>query len=159
MWEKYRRANTTLTVNTQNGNWGDVHGRVTGDGLLTFDGGLGPGFVKPTAADIFNCDGGPFARGPEWTELRGNVGARLAAAFNRSTLLANDRQPEGEKVDGYYREVVTNHYSRICHETSIAGRGYAFPYDDVGPSGGIDQSGSLFHSQPKLLTLGIGGGF
>ncbi|PKS10303.1 hypothetical protein jhhlp_002054 [Lomentospora prolificans] len=157
VWEKYR--NTTLTINTQNGNWGNVNGRVTGDGLLTFDGGVGKGFPKPAAVDIFNCDTGPFARGSGWTELRGNVGARLAAGFNRSTLLTNNQHPEGDKVESYYKEPVTNHYSRICHETSIAGRGYAFPYDDVGPSNGVDQSGSLFHSEPKLLTLGVGGGF
>ncbi|CAI4217984.1 unnamed protein product [Parascedosporium putredinis] len=103
VWEKYRRA--TITINTQNGNWGNVNGRVTGDGLLTFDGGVGRGFPKPAAVDIFNCDTGPFGRGPDWSELRGNVGARLAAGFNRSTLLAGEEHPEGAKVQGTTRKL------------------------------------------------------
>ncbi|SPO01072.1 related to beta-1,3-glucanase [Cephalotrichum gorgonifer] len=153
VWARYA-GGRSLTVNTQAG-WGDVTGKVV-DGKLSFSGA--GAFGKPSTGDIFSCSTGPFARGADWTELRGNVAARIAAALNRSTLLANDRQPEGEKVEGYYREAVTNHYSRICHETSIHGRGYAFPYDDVGPANGVDQSGSLWHSEPKLLTLGIGGG-
>jgi hypothetical protein len=155
VYEKYRRED--IIINTQTG-WGDVRGRVGDDGKLSFGGQIGS-FAPPSAADIFSCDSGPFARGQDWTDARGNVGARLAAAFNRSTLRFIPEHPNGERVENYYREPVTNHYSRICHETSLGGRGYAFPYDDVGANGSVDQSGSLWHSEPKLLTVGIGGGF
>jgi hypothetical protein len=66
---------------------------------------------------------------------------RLAAAFNRSTLLIDADQPDGENPADYYANPVTNHYARIVHATSLDGRGYAFPYDDVAPTGGADQSG------------------
>lgn len=152
VWKKYRT--TDLTVNTQF-KWGDRKGRVGSDGKLTFEGGAGA-FGQPSATDIFSCDSGPFAHGAGVSEETLNIGARIAAAFNRSTLLRNAVQPEGEQVDTYYKEKITNHYSRICHETSVQGRGYAFPYDDVGASTGEDQSGFLNDPNPKLLTVGVG---
>lgn len=152
VWAKYE--NEDLTVNTQF-KWGDAVGRVSG-GKLTFKSGDVGSFDKPSAGDIFSCSTGPFAAGQGISDERLNVGARLAAAFNRSTLLLNSVQPEGEKVDSYYREAVTNHYSRVCHQTSLQSRGYAFPYDDVGSSKGEDQSGFLNDPNPKLLTVSVG---
>ncbi|KAL3965324.1 hypothetical protein ACCO45_002328 [Purpureocillium lilacinum] len=147
VWDKYTKED--LTVNTQF-KWGDVTGRTSPDGkLLTFassDGSSSITFGKPSAADIFTCSTGPFAHGAGVSEEQLNVGARLAAALNRSTLLANARQPEGEKVEGYYKEATTNHYAR----------GYAFPYDDVGASGGTDQSGFVNDPNPKELTVCVG---
>ncbi|POR37163.1 Glucan endo-1,3-beta-glucosidase [Tolypocladium paradoxum] len=151
VWAKY--AAEDLTVNTQAA-WGDVRGRVGRDGKLAFA-GVGS-FDKPAAADIFSCSSGPFAAGPGVSAEMLNIGARLAAAFNRSTLLVNAAQPEGEKVGTYYKNAVTNHYSRICHETSVAGRGYAFAYDDVGASNAVDQSGFVNDANPRLLTVGVG---
>ncbi|KAF6836040.1 glucanase B [Colletotrichum plurivorum] len=126
VWDRYRSAD--LTINTQ-AQWGDVKGRVGSDNLLTF-GDVGS-FTQPSARDIFSCSTGPFGGYPKNQAEMGAIGARIAAAFNRSTLLTNDQQPQGERVDDYYRDVRTNHYSRICHEVSPDGRGYAFPYDDV----------------------------
>ncbi|KAG9255200.1 putative glucan endo-1,3-beta-glucosidase precursor [Emericellopsis atlantica] len=154
VWDKYRGEN--LTVNTQF-TWGDVRGRVGDDGKLTFSDNPGLGFDKPTARDIFSCSTGPFAAGEGVTDERLNIGARLAAALNRSTLLTNSRQPEGEDAATYYKDAVTNHYSRVCHETTIESRGYAFPYDDVGSSQGADQSGFLNDGDPKVLTVEVGG--
>lgn len=154
VWDKYR--NEDLTVNTQF-DWGDVVGRVGSDGKLTFSGDGSLGFDKPAAGDIFSCSTGPFAGGADVSQERLNIGARLAAALNRSTLLVNNKQPEGENVDTYYKEAVTNHYSRVCHETTIESRGYAFPYDDVGSSTGEDQSGYLNDPKPKVLTVEVGG--
>jgi hypothetical protein len=154
VWDKYRGED--LTVNTQY-DWGDVKGRVGGDGKLTFKGDANLGFAKPSAQDIFSCSTGPFAGGEGVSPERLNIGARLAAALNRSTLLANNRQPEGEKAETYYKEAVTNHYARVCHETTVKSRGYAFPYDDVGPSKGEDQSGFLNDPKPKVLTVEVGG--
>jgi hypothetical protein len=155
VWRKY--AAEPLRVQTQ-AQWGEVSGRTSADCTqLVFGGDIGS-FSRPSTADIFSCSTGPFASTPEFSNGRGAVVARISAALNRSTLLSNPSQPEGETVGAYYREPVTNHYSRICHEVSIGGRGYAFPYDDVGPSGGVDQSGCLFDGAPKLLTIGVGGG-
>lgn len=150
VWNKY--ASEDLTVNTQF-TWGDTVGRVTG-GLLTFD-KVGS-FAKPSASDIFTCSTGPFAGGQGVSQEMLNIGARIAAAFNRSTLLLNAKQPEGEQVNTYYEDQVTNHYSRICHQVSIQSRGYAFPYDDVGPSSGADQSGFVNDPNPQELTVSVG---
>ncbi|KAM0274289.1 hypothetical protein ACHAQH_007996 [Verticillium albo-atrum] len=153
VWNKYRDED--LIVHTQ-AEWGDVKGRVGSDDKMTFK-GIGS-YARPSAHDIFGCSSGPFAGYPaDKAAAMGNIGARLAAAFNRSTLLSNGRQPEGEEVEAYYQNAETNHYSRVCHDVSLEGRGYAFPYDDVGPSEGKDQSGCLFDSNPKILTVTVGG--
>ncbi len=151
VWTKY--TNEDLTVNTQF-KWGDAKGRVNQAGQLDF--GDAGKFGKPSAADIFSCNSGPFAHGQGVTDEALNIGARLAAAFNRSTLLINSNQPEGEDVAKYYQDAVTNHYGRVCHEAAVEGRGYAFPYDDVGASKGVDQSGFLNDPNPKTLTIGVG---
>jgi hypothetical protein len=81
---------------------------------------------------------------------------RLAAAFNRSTLLIDSSQPDGENPSDYYGNAITNHYARIVHATAQDHRGYAFPYDDVAPTGGADQSGAVSSGSPSLLTVTLG---
>ncbi|XXG96520.1 hypothetical protein Hte_002803 [Hypoxylon texense] len=158
VWAKY--ASSDLTINTQ-ASWGDVAGRVdSGTGLLTFA-GVGT-FAKPSAGDIFSCSTGPFGGypNPDTADEMGALGARIAAALNRSTLLANGRQPDGERVASYYSASPTNHYARVCHAANLDGRGYAFPYDDVVPDGGTagpDQAGTVFDADPRLLTVTVGG--
>jgi hypothetical protein len=149
VWSKY--ASTPLTVDTQ-ASWGSVSGTVSG-GVLTFP-GVGS-FAQPAAADIFSCSTGPFAN------AAGEFGAliaRISAAFNRSTLLIDTDQPDGENPANYYANAVTNHYARIVHAANLDGRGYAFPYDDVAPAGGVDQSGYVADPNPVLLTVAVGGG-
>ena len=147
VWAKY--ATTSLQVDTQ-ASYGVVSGKVDSSSNLAF--GDAGSFPQPSAADIFSCSTGAFAVG---TDEMANIAARLAAAFNRSTLLINSNQPDGEVVSTYYADPVTNHYARIVH--AVSKTGYAFPYDDVGPSEGADQSGSLFDPNPKLLTVTVGG--
>lgn len=77
---------------------------------------------------------------------------RLAAAFNRSTLLTDSGQPDGENPADYYTSAITNHYARIVHTTMIDGRGDAFPYDDVAPAAGADQSGAVFDPAPACSS-------
>lgn len=149
VWAKY--ASTDLQVDTQ-ASYGVVSGNVDSSSKLAF--GDAGSFPQPSAADIFSCSTGAFAVG---TDEMANLAARLAAAFNRSTLLVNSNQPDGEQVSTYYADPVTNHYARIVHATTSDGKGYAFPYDDVGPSDGADQSGSLFDPNPTLLTVTVGG--
>jgi len=152
VWAQY--TNAPLTVDTQ-AQWGTVTGTVTNN-LLTFP-AVGT-FSQPSAADIFSCSTGPFAASSNNTAEMGAITARLAAAFNRSTLLVDSHQPDGEVVSNYYKTTPTNHYSRIVHAANTDGRGYAFPYDDVGPSGGQDQSGSVSDGSPGLWTVSVGGG-
>jgi hypothetical protein len=151
VWSKYTGAN--LTVNTQTSS-GDVNATVSNN-TLTFANNAAT-YTQPSAADIFSCSSGPFA--PTGNQEKDAITARLAAAFNRSTLLINSVQPNNENPSTYYQNAVTNHYSRILHATNLDKRGYAFPYDDVAPSNGNDQSGSVFDPNPQLLTVAVGGG-
>ncbi|RWA08022.1 hypothetical protein EKO27_g7079 [Xylaria grammica] len=156
-WSKY--ANTDLKIDTQ-AKWGVVTGRVSSEGLLTFP-NAGT-FAKPSAVDIFSCSTGPFGSYPiETRDQMGAIGARLAAAFNRSTLVSNPDQPDAivDGANNYYKTNPTNHYARIVHGVNLDGRGYAFPYDDVVPSGatGPDQAGTVFDGSPELLTVTVGG--
>ncbi|KAJ5631394.1 uncharacterized protein N7484_011494 [Penicillium longicatenatum] len=150
VWSKY--ASETLTVDTQ-GSAGSLTGTVS-NGTLNFSSGS-ISYAQPTSAAIFSNSSGSFTVSGNST--KDAITARLAAAFNRSTLLINTNQPDGEVVSNYYSNSITNHYARICHKTALDGRGYAFPYDDVGPSNGVDQSGSVFDGSPQLLTVTVGG--
>lgn len=91
-----------LTVDTQAA-FGDVNGRSDGRSI-----NFGPGgsFGKPTTADIFSCSSGPFATGPN--AETNTIIPRLAAAFNRSTLLLTNNIPDGVRPRQYYQDPVTN---------------------------------------------------
>jgi Beta-1,3-glucanase len=149
VWQMY--SSQTLTVDTQ-ASFGTVTGQVSG-GLLTFS-GVGS-YAQPAAADIFSCASGPFSPAGMSTEMLAIL-PRLAAAFDRSTLLIDSDQPDGENPADYYANATTNHYARLVHATSLDGRGYAFPYDDVAPTGGADQSGAVSDPTPSLLTVTVG---
>jgi len=154
VWGKY--TSEDLVIDTQ-GPTGVVKGRVKGT-KLTFDGIAS--FEKPSTRDIFTCDSGPFAVGKDVSPVQLNIGARICAALNRSTLWANPNQPQGEKVENYYKEPITNHYARICHEVASDHLGYAFPYDDVHPSAdGSNQEGAVYDEKPLLLQIIVGGGY
>lgn len=43
------------------------------------------------------------------------------------------------------------------HQTNLDGRGYAFPYDDVTPTGCADLSGAVFDPNPAVLVVTVGG--
>jgi Beta-1,3-glucanase/Putative Ig domain len=149
VWSQY--ASDTLTVDTQ-ASWGSVTGQVSG-GVLDFPGLVT--YAQPAAADIFSCSSGPFANTAG--EI-GAVSARLCAAFNRTTLLIDSDQPDDENVSDYYQNSVTNHYARIVHAANTDGLGYAFPYDDVAPTNGNNQSGEVSSGSPALWTISVGGG-
>lgn len=153
-WAYYDNStNNKLTINTQAAA-GDVTAKVS-NGVMYFS-IPGISYSKPSTADIFSNSSGPFAVSGNST--KDAITARLAAALNRSTLILNSSQPNGENVRNYYQSSPTNHYARICHAVSTDTRGYAFPYDDVAPNGGLDQSGSVYDSNPRLLTVAFGGG-
>jgi len=126
-----------------------------GDGVLTFPNNIT--YAAPSTADVFSCSSGPFA--PNSNIEQGAITARLAAACNRSTLLENATTPfSGEDPGAYYKNGVTNHYARIVHQNNLDGRGYAFPFDDVAPDGGPDQSGAVMGSPAAGgFTVAVGG--
>ena len=102
--EVYNRyTNTRLNVDTQAG-FGNAGGQVGMDRNLSF--GAGGSFPRPSASDIFSCSTGPFATGGN-AETNAII-PRLAAAFNRSTLLITSNQPDGATPRQYYRNAITN---------------------------------------------------
>jgi hypothetical protein len=149
VWSRF--TNTDMTINTQAAA-GNVTGRVSNNVLSLGEAGT---FQKPSAVDIFSNSTGPFATGSN--AARNAVIPRLAAAFNRSTLLDATQFPNGSNPSGYYKYPITNHYARIVHQVQRDGRGYAFPYDDVVPDGGSDVAGTLHDGSPQLFTVAVGG--
>ena len=87
----------------------------------------------------------------------GALTARISAAFDRSTLLVDGAVEPSGGPGTYYNAALTNHYSRIVHAANADGLGYAFPYDDVAPSGEQGVSGSVQDANPVLLTVAVGG--
>ncbi|MEV8566375.1 beta-1,3-glucanase family protein [Streptomyces sp. NPDC051322] len=154
VWDYYRTH--TLTVDGQ-GSIGAYSGTVTGD-VLTFSGLNTNGvlFTRPSAADIFGCASGPLYN--SGADARSAVAARLAAALNRSDLLVSggDSQPNGVTPAQYYTESTTNHYARLVHQ--YASIGYAFPYDDVGPTGAAPVDGHLQDPAPTSWSVTLGPG-
>jgi hypothetical protein len=148
-WQLY--TSTPLTIDTQAAA-GNVTGQVSG-GVLTFAGA--GGFAQPTTADIFSCSTGPFSTAGANDEALAII-PRLAAAFNRSTLLTDSNQPDGENPADYYQNATTNHYARLVHAAEAGGLGYAFPYDDVTPDNGVNQAGAVSSGIPEVLTVTIG---
>ncbi|OZM72668.1 beta-1,3-glucanase [Amycolatopsis antarctica] len=150
VWGKYEGE--TLTIDSQRDDIGVVEGRVEG-GEMVFD---SERFAKPSSVDIWGCNSGPFANNPDSdSELRKAIVPRLAAAFNRTTLLINNEQPHGEDPATFYQNPVTNHYARVVHENLPDGKGYAFAYDDVSSNAGEDHSGKVNHGEPTLLTVSL----
>ncbi|KAI1329165.1 glycoside hydrolase family 64 protein [Xylariaceae sp. FL0255] len=140
---------SNVKINTQAAA-GTLAAKIHNDKLLVGE----EEFVKPTTADIFGCNSGPFTTGPSPT--RNAIIPRLAAAFVRSSLLEGDgAQPSAP--DTYYKTDPTQHYARLVHEVNIDRKGYAFAYDDVQPDGGEDQSGKVNAGDPVLFTVTVGG--
>ncbi|KAF2434816.1 putative glucan endo-1,3-beta-glucosidase precursor [Tothia fuscella] len=147
VWQKYSQANTNLTVRAENVN---AIGRIQ-DGQFNLSNEL---FARPSTIDVFSANTGPFTTGS--SGRRNQLIPQLAAAFNRSTLLSDAQTPATKEQ--FYKDPITNHYSRIVHAANVDGIGYGFPYDDVEPPGGGDQSGYVSGVNPKVLTVTVGGG-
>ena len=149
VWSRY--TSQDLVVNTQAAA-GNLSGRVSNNQLTFPQAGS---FAAPSAKDIFSNSTGPFATGDN--AARNAVIPRLAAAFNRSTLLLSNTTPNGTNPSQYYTNATTNHYARIVHSVQKDQRGYAFPYDDVVPDGGSDVAGTVMDGSPALFTVAVGG--
>jgi len=158
-WGKYR--NEQLVVDTQKREWGVVYGSLVGNELV-FKKPSGErigAFQVPRTYDVFGADQGVFRAipGPH-RDLMLNIGARLDAALNRSTLHSNTHQPDHDGlIETYYKHRTCNHYAHWVHSLTKDKKGYAFAYDDV-KNGVMDQSGFLAHGNPECLLFNIGGG-
>ncbi len=153
VWSNYE--SNSLTIDTQ-GTYGAFTGTVN-NGVLTFAGldTNGVPFTQPAAIDIFSCASGPLYN--SGGDARGAVAVRLAAALNRSTLLAGggNNQPSGVSAGQYYQDPTTNHYARLVHQYATVG--YAFPDDDVLPTGASPVDGHVQDSAPTSCTISFGG--
>jgi hypothetical protein len=123
--------------------------RVLHAGYLVCDGASRPLAAPLSSTDakaaqsIFECSG-EFSSQQTDNAVDLAVLPRICAALNRSTLLLSggDRQPS-LSAEYYYQQSPTNWYSKAVHDVEGDGRGYAFAYDDVNPSGGVDASGTV----------------
>lgn len=153
VWKHY--ASSPLTIDTQ-GTAGKVSCTVSGTSLQCA--GDNRGFAKSSASDIFGCNTGPFAIQSTDNEIHKAVVPRLCAAFHRGTLLVEGgHEQPGMKPAQYYQARPSNWYSAFVHEAQLDGKGYAFAYDDVAPSVQDDVSGAVAASDPRLLTVFVGG--
>ncbi|KAI1505053.1 glycoside hydrolase family 64 protein [Biscogniauxia marginata] len=152
VWAKY--SSEDLIINTQT-DAGNVACRTNGS-RLSCDGDNRE-YPKPTTADIWGCNSGPFGILEDDNAIHKAVVPRLCAAFTRTTLLTDGgtTQP-GLGRESYYQNSPTNHYSRIVHEYETDGRGYAFSYDDVNPDN-ENEAGVVSGLNPQVLELTIGG--
>lgn len=106
-------------------------GRTGGDDVLRFtdtSGATVASFSKPSTRDVFNCDGRLHAPNDQ---VVGPIARTLCAALHRSTLGTLHTQPTYD-AGQFYKQPVTDHYSRIVHEQMVDGKAYGFAFDDVG---------------------------
>ncbi|KAI1169780.1 glycoside hydrolase family 64 protein [Nemania sp. FL0916] len=152
VWTKY--ASEDLTINTQSGS-GSVACRVSDDQLSCANDNRS--YPKPTLADIYGCNSGPFAIADGDNDVHRAVVPRLCAAFYRSTLLLDGGNVQPSlPASSYYTVDPTSHYSRVVHNYEDDNRGYAFSYDDVNPDG-ENAAGTVSGSSPTLLRVTAGG--
>jgi len=153
VWDHYTDNN--LTINTQ-AQAGMVNCSVTNETM--YCAGDNRGYAKPTATDLYGCNGGPFSIQGGDNQVHYAVVPRLCAAFHRTTLLLPGGNVQPALNSSYfYTESPTNFYSKIVHEYEVDGKGYAFAYDDVTPDGAINDSGLLSDPNPLLLAITVGG--
>jgi hypothetical protein len=153
VWQQY--TSQQLTINTQAGA-GNV--ACTSDGNTITCAGDNSGYTKPSAADIFGCNSGPFAIAQSDNDVHQAVVPRICAAIHRATLdQAGGNVQPALPPSAYYQSDVNNWYSAFVHQVEAEGKGYAFPYDDVAPNDNENVSGSVAAGDPTLLTVFIGG--
>ncbi|KAI1733771.1 glycoside hydrolase family 64 protein [Xylaria scruposa] len=152
VWSKY--TSQDLTINTQAAA-GNVACRVSNNQLSCA--GDNRAYPKPTTADIWGCNSGPFAIIGSDNDVHRAVVPRLCAAFTRTTLLlAGGNVQPSLGQSSYYTMNPTSHYSRIVHNYEVGGLGYAFSYDDVNPSG-QNAAGVVAGANPTNLKITVGG--
>ncbi|KAI1165840.1 hypothetical protein F5B18DRAFT_668742 [Nemania serpens] len=166
VWDKYKDADLRINTHTAgpNSNVKVDDGQIVtcrvgrSDNILHCDNGAGD-FNRPVSRDIYGCNSGPFAnpsQGAAESWSRARLRPRLCAAFVRSTLHLDAVQPSHNVTSNqYYKQPITNHYSRVVHENLIEGKGYAFSYDDVNPGSTENSAGLVSMTKPVQLDIFI----
>ncbi|WP_436844075.1 glycoside hydrolase family 64 protein [Streptomyces subrutilus] len=147
VWSKYSSSTLTVTPFANQPNT-KYYGRVSGN-AMTFTNGSGAvvtSFQKPDSDSIFGCY--KLLDAPN-DLVRGPISRTLCAGYNRSTLLTNSNQPDAGNTN-FYRDAVTNHYSRVIHEQMADGKAYGFAFDDVGAHESLVHDGD---PQEAFMTL------
>ncbi|UBF29770.1 beta-1,3-glucanase family protein (plasmid) [Kovacikia minuta CCNUW1] len=122
----------SYTVTLQDSDYKGTYIGTISDGKLNFYDVSDPtknmicSIPQPTTNEALSCSG--VLAGPN--TLPGAIQARIAAALNRTTLLANSQQPTCDPT-AFYQNSPTNFYSKIRHTYHKDGNCYGFPYDDV----------------------------
>ncbi|HET6860459.1 MAG TPA: glycoside hydrolase family 64 protein [Streptomyces sp.] len=147
VWSRYSSSTLTVTPFANQPNT-KYFGRVSGN-VMNFtntSGAVVTSFQKPDADSIFGC----YKRLDAPNDLvRGPISRTLCAGFNRSTLLTNPNQPDANNAD-FYKDAVTNHYSRKIHAQMADGKAYGFAFDDVGAHESLVHDGN---PQQALISL------
>ncbi|KAI8631497.1 glycoside hydrolase family 64 protein [Xylariaceae sp. FL1651] len=152
VWSKY--TNEDLIIDTQS-DAGNVACRVSGNTMTC--NGDNRGYPKPTIADIYGCNSGPFTVISGDNAVHAAVVPRLCAAFERSTLLLDGGNVQPSlPSSSYYTANPTSHYARIVHNYEQDALGYAFSYDDVNANG-ENAAGTVAGSGPTILRVTAGG--
>ncbi|MFD4867132.1 glycoside hydrolase family 64 protein [Streptomyces sp. NPDC058412] len=147
VWNKYASSTLTVTPFANQPNT-KYYGRVSGN-VMNFtnaSGAVVTSFRKPDSDSIFGCY--KLLDAPN-DLVRGPISRTLCAGFNRSTLLTNPNQPDANGA-GFYRDAVTNHYSRVIHAQMADGKAYGFAFDDVGAHESLVHDGN---PQEAFMTL------
>jgi hypothetical protein len=147
VWTRY--SSQTMTVQPF-GDRPDIKyfGRVSGNNMnfTNSSGAQVASFQKPDSDSIFGC----YKLLPAPNDLViGPISRTLCAGYNRSTLLLSSNHPHNVKAD-FYKDVVTNHYSRKIHAQMVDGKAYGFAFDDVGAHESLVHDGA---PQVAYMTL------
>ncbi|MFI9583770.1 glycoside hydrolase family 64 protein [Streptomyces sp. NPDC052236] len=147
VWSKYATSTLTVTpfANEPNNKY---FGRVSGN-VMNFtnsSGAVVTSFQKPDSDSVFGCY--KLLDAPN-DRVRGPISRTLCAGFNRSTLLTNANQPDASSAN-FYKDAVTNHYSRKIHAQMANGKAYGFAFDDVGAHESLVHDGN---PQQAYITL------
>nr|WP_238355636.1 glycoside hydrolase family 64 protein [Kribbella sandramycini] len=147
VWSKY--SSQTLTVTPFTDQPGIKYfGRVSGNTMnfTNSSGQVVTSFQKPDSASVFGC----FKLLDAPNDLvRGPISRTLCAGYNRSTLLTNPNQPDPNNSN-FYKDAVTNQYSKKIHEQMADGKAYGFAFDDVGAHEALVHDGN---PQQAYVTL------
>ncbi|WNV89478.1 glycoside hydrolase family 64 protein [Umezawaea sp. Da 62-37] len=147
VWTKYASSTLTVTPFADQPNT-KYFGRVSGNSM-NFTNSAGQqvtSFQKPDSDSIFGCY--KLLDAPN-DLVRGPISRTLCAGYNRSTLLTNPNQPDANNAN-FYKDGVTNHYSRVIHSQMVDGKAYGFAFDDVGAHESLVNDGN---PQQAYITL------
>jgi hypothetical protein len=150
VWSRYTSQTLTVTPFANQPNL-KYFGRVQGNNMVftNTSGGFATQFAKPDSDSIFGCY--KLLDAPN-DLVRGPISRTLCAGFNRSTLLVNANQPDPDNAN-FYRDAVTNHFSRLIHAQMVDGKAYGFAFDDVGAHESLVHDGNPLQAYMTLDPL------